>query len=459
MGHLGQLAFTTQAFHEGKKSLVSSTPMNNPAPKPSPMNLVYVFADQWRAQAVGYAGDPNVQTPFLDALAKESLRFRCAVANVPVCCPSRATLLTGKMPHEHGVFLNDVRLRDANDSLGHRLNRLGYHTAWIGKWHLNGHGRSRPIASQYQQGFQHFVARECNHHYWNALYFEGPDQRSGTWTDYEPEAQTRQACDYLRQRADARQPFALFLSWAPPHDPYGTAPDRFRSMYDPQAIQLRDNVPSEHAQKTRNDLAGYYAHCSALDAQIGELLRTIDDAGLAGNTAFIFTSDHGDMLDSQGGRNKQQPWDESVLVPMLARIPGEASRDMTQPFGTVDTADALIALASGVEPRWQRPASLIASYAPFGQWDRRVGGRAYRGVRTEQHTYVRDLNGPWLLFDNHEDPYQLRNRIADRRLRENLENLLRTELDAVGDPFEPAEVLIQRWGYSVNEHGTVPFEW
>lgn len=420
------------------------------------MNVVYLQADQWRGQAVGYAGNPDVQTPHLDALAAESMRFRCAVANVPVCCPNRANLLTGKMPHEHGVFLNDVRLRDAGDSIAHRLNALGYHTGWIGKWHLNGNGRAAPIAPEHHQGFRTFLARECNHAYWDGFYFNEAEERVD-WPGYEPEAQTDDACRFLEQRASDHEPFALFLSWGPPHNPYQTAPDAFRAMYQASSLTLRENVPSGSAAQARGELAGYYAHCSALDGQLKRVLDHLDALGLSDNTCVVFTSDHGDMLGSQGEHRKQRPWDESILVPMLVRLPGVQGCDLYEPFGTVDTADALVTLAQGQHPQWQKRASLIASYAPFGEWTAGAGGKAYRGVRTRRHTYAVTHDGPWLLFDNAEDPFQRCNLVDDRQLRQPLEELLQEELDAVGDAFDRPDELIGRWGYAVDETGTMPY--
>lgn len=109
------------------------------APKP---NLLFVIADQWRAQAFGFAGDPNVKTPHLDALRQESINYFNAISGMPVCCPARASLLTGQRPLTHGVFLNDVPLNPDAITLAKVLKQAGYDTGYIGKWHLNGDGRS-----------------------------------------------------------------------------------------------------------------------------------------------------------------------------------------------------------------------------------------------------------------------------------------------------------------------------
>src|SRR5579862_2452 len=105
-------------------------------------NIIVVLADQWRAQAFGFAGDKSARTPHLDRLASEGVCFKNAIAGLSVCCPSRASLLTGQRPLTHGVFLNDVPLRPDAVTIAKVLGKAGYDTGYIGKWHLNGDGRS-----------------------------------------------------------------------------------------------------------------------------------------------------------------------------------------------------------------------------------------------------------------------------------------------------------------------------
>ena len=103
-----------------------------------PPNVVLVFADQWRAQAFGYVGDPNVQTPNLDSLASRSVNCTHAVSGCSVCSPARASILTGQYPLTHGVFVNDVELGQDATSIAQAFSAGGYDTAYIGKWHVNG---------------------------------------------------------------------------------------------------------------------------------------------------------------------------------------------------------------------------------------------------------------------------------------------------------------------------------
>src|ERR1700749_625182 len=101
-------------------------------------NVLIVIADEWRAQAFGYAGDPNVKTPHFDAFEKESLDLRNAVSTIPVCSPTRATLLTGRQALTHGVFVNDVQLATNSATFAKTLKASGYDTGFVGKWHVDG---------------------------------------------------------------------------------------------------------------------------------------------------------------------------------------------------------------------------------------------------------------------------------------------------------------------------------
>jgi arylsulfatase A-like enzyme len=441
-------------------------------------NILFILADQWRAQAFGYAGDPNVHTPHLDTLQHEGLHCVNAVSGVPVCCPARASFLTGQRALTHGVFLNDVPLNPNAQTLAKVLAQAGYDTAYIGKWHLNGDGRSAFIPRERRQGFDYWKVLECTHEYNHSFYYaDGPEKL--LWKGYDAIAQTQDAREYLRAHAKPAKPFFLFLAWGPPHSPYQTAPAQYRQQYRPADMKLRPNVPADTSEQARRALAGYYAHCSALDDCVGDLLQTLQETGLADNTLVVFTSDHGDLLGSQGAFDKQQPYDESIRVPLLFRWPkgfGLRARQLEALINSEDMMPTLLGLCRVPVPKTvegmdfsgyllggKNPsdgATLISCPAPFGQWTRAKGGRECRGVRTVRYTYVRDLRGPWLLFDNQTDPYQrtnLVNQAEHATVQAELEATLARKLKESGDTFLPAEAYIKKWGYSVNENGTVPY--
>lgn len=438
------------------------------APRAHP-NIVLVMTDQWRAQDVGYNGNRQVVTPNIDRLAKQSVNFALAVANTPVCAPTRASLLTGQYATQTGVFYNDRQLAPEAVTLAEVLRDAGYRTAMIGKWHLDGSdmskgltAREHAIPAERRQGFQFWKGGEATHDYWNSVYFDENDRRQ-VWPGYDAAAQTAMARDYIA--ANKARPFFLMLNLGPPHDPYDTAPPADKARYAGTAIDLRPNVPAALRGEATAELRGYYAHIAALDRLMGDLERTIAEHGLARDTIFVFTSDHGDMLQSQGQELKQKPWDESIRVPFLLRYPARLkARVVNQPFSTPDVMPTLLDLAGVKTPRTvsgqsfaiaakgtgrvASPGALLLLPTPFGNWNFAAGGRAYRGIRTERYTYAADRKGAWLLYDNLRDPYQLKNLAGDPKMRSiqaKLDRDTRTLTARIGDRFEAPQCYMDRW--------------
>jgi len=443
----------------------------NAAEKP---NIVFVLADQWRSSAFGFAGDPNVKTPQLDQLAAQSVRFANAVSVCPVCTPYRAALMTGRFPTSTGMFLNDLYLPEAELCMGEIFQAAGYDTAYIGKWHLDGHGRSSYIPPERRQGFDYWKVAECDHNYNHSHYYAGTSPEKQFWPGYDAFAQTADAQQFLRRRGSAGKPFLLFLAFGPPHFPHATAPAEYQALYKPGQLTLAPNVPAASAAAARKELVGYYGHCSALDRCVGELLATLRETGLAERTIVVFTADHGEMMGAHAisPQTKQWPYDEAVHVPFLLRHPRTAARVVNTPLNAPDILPTLLGLAGVAVPKAVEGgdlsavvtgsgpgpdrAALMMSVSPFtGNLDE------YRGIRTSRHTYVRKLAGPWLLFDNEADPYQMHNLAAEPTadgLRHELDDRLQAELRRIGDEFRPRQFYLDKWGYKVGHQDSISYQ-
>src|SRR5215472_12225688 len=309
-------------------------------------NVLFVLADEWRAQSTGYNGDSNVRAPMLDRLAAQSVSFDTAVSGTPVCCPYRASLLTGQYPLTNGVFINDVELKPKGVTMGDAFREAGDRTGWVCNSHLNSspdveYGRRLAyIPPEKRFGFEYWKACECTHDYNKSLYYEGNDPTPKYWPSYDAFAQTDDACSFIGAHAKSNDPFCLVLSLGPPHFPLQTAPQEYRAMFEGREIALRENVPPDQRRESAEMHRGYYAHMAALDACFGRLLNALDRARIAEDTIVVFTSDHGDMMLSQGLTTKLHPWDESIRVPFLLRYPqklgmkrrASAARSMRRTF-------------------------------------------------------------------------------------------------------------------------------
>ena len=427
-------------------------------------NLLFVFADQLRSQALGCYGNEQVKSDNFDKFASEGVKFENCFANSPVCTPSRGSILTGNYPLTHGAIANDIPINKNSFSIGNVLKNHGYETGYIGKYHLDGVPRDgfTPPGKR-RLGFKYWRAFECNHDYMNGRYYENVDKVKEI-EGYEPIGQTDMALNFIRK---ADEPWALFLSWGPPHDPYGLVPDRYLEEYDPKNIGLRDNVPYGDRLKRGSGWGedpflshtGYYAHITALDEQFGRLMHTLKKLELESNTLVVFTSDHGDMLWSHSLHNKRKPFEESISVPLMIKWPEEIASGETSEsvIGLTDLAPSLLSSMGLQFPEpvqgkdlsqlFKKPSRsgldscFIMEIIPPGA-QTPPGMKAWRGVRTKRYTYARHRNGDvWVLFDNKEDPCQLNN-LAGKvdkhsRVLKGLETSLKEWLSETGDDFLP----------------------
>jgi len=441
-------------------------------------NIIYILTDQWRASATGYSGDPNVKTPNIDALAKGSLNFRNAVSITPVCTPYRAALMTGRYPTTTGMFFNDVHLPDEEICIAEVFGKAGYNTGYIGKWHLDGNGRTSFIPVEKRQGFDYWKAAECDHDYNHSHYYTGNNDEKMFWDGYDVFEQTKDAQQYIRNQSKNEKPFILFVAFGTPHFPHETAPKEFLDIYDQNNIKLPPNVPASLLDNSKKEAKGYYAHCSALDKSIGDILATIDDEGIRDNTIFIFTSDHGEMMGAHGVRpkTKQVPFGESANIPFLLRYPavtGNTGRMVQMPINTIDIFPTLLGLAKLKVPKTcegddlspliikhkddLKRSVVYMNISPFTKTNFPL---AYRAIKTKQYTYIRSIQGPWFLFDDLKDPFQMNNLLTNKsfdKLSKQLDSELYKILNKNGDSFQPGSFYISKWGFQIDASGAIPY--
>lgn len=439
-----------------------------------PHNVIIIFADQLR-------GTPDINqchTPTLDRLKSQGINFPNAISGCSQCSPYRGSLLTGLYPLQHGVLVNDATLAPTHHSIATAFKRNGYQTAYIGKWHVHGSPtggfdrRNSPIPREYRAGFDHWQGNECNHNYNKSPFFLNDDIKQQFWEGYDAIAQSRCAIKLIKKFAQNDQPFFLTVSWGPPHDPYHSAPQEYKDLYDKSDIEIPKNVPKEHQSKAKEQLHGYYSHISALDDCLKSILRSLKKNNLQEKTIVVFTSDHGDMIFSHGLTRKLFPFEESVRVPLVIRDPSikhRAGQQCNAPIDAPDLMPTLLGLANlkqkdqlqgqdwsmvirGTNAEKSTDAGLLSAPVKAGPLQL-YGIEAYRGVRTKRHTYVRNAGGAWLLFDNFDDPFQMNNLIKNKRAKgiaDDLEQLLRIKLQELNDNFESSDEIIAK--HSLQNH-------
>lgn len=415
-----------------------------PRPAAARPNLVFVFSDQQSFDMLGCAGNKDIVTPNLDKFAAEGVRFTQCISNSPVCTPFRGMLLTGQHPLRSGAFCNDIQIVPGEGRyFAEVLRDAGYSCGYVGKWHLYGGDRNRPIpAGPYRYGFdQMFLTNNCTElfddkraYYWDE---NGRKQLYGEW---EPYAQMRQAGKFIEDSKG--KPFALFLSWHPPHNWDGefgyNAPADTVALYDRAKLTLRPNV--QDTPLVRTMYQGHMALCTSVDRAFGELMAKLRELKLDQNTIVVFTSDHGDLLLSHGYRgNKGRPERESLNVPLLMRWPNALKPRVSELLiGSLDLMPTLLGMMKLNIPATCQGRNL--SEEIFKAKDDAVESVPlflfpwqWRGVYTRRYTYTFDLPGGVniygqkarfaCLYDHQNDPHEMKNLIdapEQKAVREKL---------------------------------------
>ena len=294
-------------------------------------NTLFVLIDDLRYDCLSLLGHPWIKTPNIDRIGREGAVFSNAFVTTPLCSPSRASFLTGRWVHSHGIVDNTNRNEQSHKLVTFpALQRAaGYETAYIGKWHMGNDSMPRP-------GFDHWVSFPGQGQYVDPqINTNGTlEKRSGYMTDILNEA----ALDFLKKKRS--KPFSLFLAHKAVHGPF-TPPDRHKDLYagleiprHPSAAVPRRSKPALE-QPVKPNKQGTQAQggppdetvrnqmrlLSAVDEGIGEILSTLEKTGQLDETLVIFTSDNGYFHGDHGLGDKRAAYDESLRIPMLARYP------------------------------------------------------------------------------------------------------------------------------------------
>ncbi len=379
-------------------------------------NILFICTDQQRYDALGCYGNPSIQTPTIDALAQDGVLFEQTYVQNPVCAPSRASLMTGQYPGNHGLWANGVALPDHHPLFSKVLADGGYDCGMIGKMHLSACFEGR-TERRLDDGFRYYAwahdpahrSPENNYHLWLAGEFpELHDQAAEkggrarhepggfdtmpTEAHYSRWASTR-AIEFLEQNRNEDAPFFLRVNFFDPHHPF-VVPPEYVARYDPDSlpdpvgfeeelatkppIQQRasDESYAGHARgfasytsrEIKEIIAAYYAMVTLVDDEVKRILDRLDALGLADDTIVIFTSDHGEMLgDHQLLLKGPMLYDCAVRIPLIMRWPGhlpagERRSDLVQ---WIDLTSTFVELA-GLPPM---PTAQGMSLLPLARGD------------------------------------------------------------------------------------------
>ncbi len=418
-------------------------------------NILFIQVDQLLAQSLRFYGDPVCLSPHLDRLAGEGVVFETAYSNFPLCAPSRFSMASGLLPSRIGAYDNASEFPSAVPTYAHYLRDLGYQTSLSGKMHFVGadqtHGFEErltpdiyPADFSWSADWGDASRQDANDD--RALTIAGPCANT-VQIDYDLEVTHRALRKlYAIAGSDDERPFFLQVSMTHPHDPYLCLKehwDRYDGLeipaplvphlsdedHDPLSQRLLDLVgmrgrdyPPELAIRARR---GYYGSISFVDDRVGELLRALEQTGLADNTVIVFTSDHGDMFGERGMWFKRTFFEQSVRVPFMVHAPGRlAPGRVASHVSLVDLVPTIMSLAT--QGTWSSPTEALDgtdATAFIGQpaADRAIVSEYFSEaadgpmimIRRGAHKYIYGAADPEQLYDLEQDPRELTNLAPD----------------------------------------------
>ena len=344
-------------------------------------NIVFIISDDHRWDGFHFAGNKELKTPNFDRMAAEGQWYREATIQVPTCSASRAAILTGLPPARNGWYSNQQQRRDVINPHGfdqykllpREMEKAGYRTAFVGKWHIS--------PDPWQCGFQS-VRRWMEAGagpYQNPRLSNGKKRDSKVVQGFTQTIFTDDAIDEITRSADAgsTQPLFLWLAYTAPHNAFGPNPEPYDGMYSEKSNQeLAPGTFYGDPDKTKQGKQtwqNYDEAITALDAQVGRVMETIRNSSLSSNTLVVLLGDNGFMMGSRGLSGKYVPYEESLRVPLLMwgsdSIMQARGTTVTASVNSLDLSPTFVKLAGGVPPaEWvgRDVSSVIKDGKPHG---------------------------------------------------------------------------------------------
>ncbi len=458
------------------------------------MNILLITTDQLRYDALGANGNRLIRTPNMDRLAAEGVRCRRAYTPCALCSPARASLLTGRFPHRHGVLTNTGQdqtrpeMPASEVTFAQILQRAGWRAGYVGKWHVGvtkgpldwGFSDVEPqTRKEFRARFNEtirFDDAQTSRVHRNRFVLSA--RRNGSLANDDTGYCEAQGAALLEKYAKSGEPFFLRIDFSAPHPPY-IVPEPYASMYDPADVVLDASVTEEdfagkpyaHEEQTRRwgtrnltedewrrIVARYYGLVTMVDDAVGRILERLRGLGLEDDTLVIFTSDHGDATGSHRMFDKGYcGYEEQFHIPLILRGPGIPAGSVCDEWITsLDLMPTIVeaagqVLPAGLEidgesllPVFREGASLgrDSIFAEFHGMQ--YGLCSLRMARDERHKYVLNANDRPELYDLQEDPCELRNLAGAREAAEDERRMYRKLLQWMERTQDP--LLKTIWG-------------
>ena len=403
-------------------------------------NLLVIHTDQQSRWTIGAYGGTTISTPNIDRLAKEGALFTDFFTNSALCTPSRGCLVTGRYPHSHGAWTNDVPLNNNEITFAETLRKSGYITGYAGKWHLDGTPRPGWVHPQRCFGFQD-NRWMFNRGHWKKIESRGSDNPRVFYAGEAMGDEESYTTDWLKDRTieflqeNCNSPFCYMVSIPDPHAPFPVR-SPYDTMFSPDEMPIPANFADaniadwakncqdqhynlndpERETKLRKQRALYCGMVKLIDDCVGKILNELERLDILDNTIVVFTSDHGDYLGQHGLFGKNMMYEDAYRIPMIIRYPEKikAGTVIDSIFSTVDFQPTILGLMEApLSNREQgHDGSTILAGKTIPEWKNEAylyRDKDIAGIVTKEYWFARHINGEKVLFDRNRDPWELNN--------------------------------------------------
>ncbi len=428
-----------------------------------PRNMVFILIDDQRYDALGMMGHPFLETPRLDTLAGDGIFFENAFVTTSLCSPSRASFLSGQYAHTHGVLNNSTPLPQSTPTFPKELQKAGYETAFVGKWHMGG------SSDDPRPGFDRWVSFKGQGTYYDCTFNIDGEQKK--MDGYTTDIITDYAVDFLKKDHD--KPFFLYMSHKAVHGDFYPA-KRHEGVYDDENYPHPDTYDNtednyrgkpEWVRKQRQSWHGvdgmynkridfdpftrdYCETMLAVDESVGRVVDTLKEMGELDSTLIVYTSDNGFLFGEHGLIDKRTMYAESIRIPLIAHCPDlfEGKQRRKEMVLNIDFAPTFLEAADWTIPdtvqgqsfyklMTNEPIDWRTEFLYEYYWERSFAQTpTVLGVRTDKYKLMR-FHGVWdkyELYDIENDPHEKTNLLGDFMVENEagtLDRLIRKDAD------------------------------
>lgn len=424
-----------------------------------PASLLIIHTDQQSCWSISAYGSKEISTPHIDSLAKEGAICLNFFTNSAVCTPSRGCFVTGRYPHAHGAYKNNIPMNPDQVTFARVLQDNGYQTGYAGKWHLDGKRKPGWVHEDRNFGFGDNFFMYNRGHWKKIVESEDkevsptvyPSRIIGDEKSYTTDWLADKTIDFIDK--NRTKPFCFMVSIPDPHTPF-TVRKPYDTMFDPDRLTFPKSVPQEMIPKLRKQKAQYLGEVKCIDDNVGKIIEALKRNGIYDRTIVVFTTDHGEYMGEHGLMHKNQIYETAIRIPFIIRWPQKikpGSR-VESIFSTVDFQPTILSLM-GFEPAGREQGRDASPLLLGEKTDWENVAHVHHSSLERAHIFTpeyelayTDKGEKGFLFDRMNDPDQMTNLFGNPEYKDTVKKLTQKMIEHHQNVNSPAYAWLKKLG-------------